>query len=437
MRKLWVVLPMLVVGACGGKNGGPGGPSNCTLPATITADMTLTTACAPWHVASAGTTVAGTASPVLTIQPGVTLAFDHGAFLSIGTSGPGGLVAVGSGSAPITFTSSAATPAAGDWASVALADQTLATSTIGFANFQYGGAQNGDGYSYSHPAGALMVYSASALKLSLHDLAFANDLANGLVLDGMQVGYAAGSGHLTVKDWGSGDAPFVISADAASTLPVTLTTPIGAPGARVDVICGNDCTPGTGGEAIVDVTQTWPAIPIPYLVDGATGTGLQIEGKGNSHATLTIAAPNTLEFKSGGEIFVDPNGTGQGDLVANGAITFTSDSPAPSPGAWAGIHFVVTTAGLSGSSLTGATLEYGGGVYTLPAGSGSGCNGAVGVIYVDANGNSSRPVGPTISGCTFASYPAADDGIIAADISSVSSAAYSANTFSGQAVCSL
>ncbi len=402
----------------GGGDGGAEAQSeagDCTLPAVITADMTLTTACPVWHVSAGGTTVAGSANPVLTIDPGVTVAFDKGGYLSIGTSAPGGIVAVGAANAGITFTSNAAPPAAGDWSAVALGQNVLSTSTIAFAKFEYGsgvGSQGNtssqDGYSYDEPAGALIVYSGTqSLALVFHDLTFSHDAGNGLVVDGFNVGFGAGSSHLTVSDWGTGFAPFVISANQASTLPTTLS----APGGVVDLVNGQGAPAGTGGSALVALTQTWPAIPLPYLVDGlnpGSGGGVEIEGAGNSVATLTVAAPNTLEFKSGGTIDVDPNGTAQGALVAVGSsaspVTFTSNLASPAAGAWGGVLFNTPSNG--GSALGSSHLEN---VAIDWAGDGTLTQGSdTTVVSIAAGAHAS---GPVISGCNFQNYPATACGI--------------------------
>jgi len=343
---------------------------------------------------------------------------------------PGGISAVGTSSSPIVFTSSATSPTAGSWASVSLGSQALPTSEIGFANFTYGGAQNSDGYSYTAKTGSLMVFGDKPLAVSVHDVTLSHNAANGLVFDGTQVAYGSGSGNLTVSDWGNGFSPFVISADAASSMPTTLTATNGV----VDLICGNDCQAGTAGMALVDVTQTWPAIPIPYLVDGLTGAGLMIEGSGASTATLTIEAPNVLQFKSQGALVVDPNGSAQANLIAVGTtahpITFTSSAPSPSPASWQGIKLVVTPSGLAGSQIVDCDIEYAGGTFELAEGNVA-CSDAIGALWVSAS--LTPGAGPTISGCSFQSYPNADYGIITNGITTAST--YSNNTFAGQTVC--
>ena len=447
----WMGVSLAAAGlvACGPNSGGGdgGGPSSCTLPATITSNMELTTACPTWRVTANGTTVAGSGNPTLTIDPGVKIGFDKGGGLSIGTGSgngtaePGAIVAVGTAAAPIVFTSNAAIPAAGDWSAVALGDSVLPTSTIAFAKFEYGsGVGSGgksstpDGFSYDEPAGALIVYGGTgSAALVLHDLEFSHNQGNGLVYDNYNGGFAPPSGNLKVDDVGVGFEPFVVSANQASTIPLTISGPAGT---AVDLILGAGAVNNkVGSIAIVGKSQTWPSLPLPYLVDGSVvgqGAGLAIEGDNLSTATLTIAAPNTLEFRSGGELELDPNGSGQGILVADGTgttgITLTSFSPNPTPGAWAGISLAAPATGgdaLTRSKLVNVTVDWAGGVSYA---------GFTGAILVDDSGNQNVP-GPTITGCTIKDYPSGDCGIVLTQWIVPPAPGYGppTNTFSGAA----
>ena len=124
-------------------------------------------------------------------------------------------------------------------------------------------------------------------------------------------------------------------------------------------------------------------------------------------------------------------------MAAN--VTFTSNSPAPSPGSWQGIHLIVTPSGIAPSSLTRCTVDWAGDIFALPASSAS-CGGALGAVFVDANGFlPATNVGPTISGCTISNYPANNYGIITADILASDVTSYmTGNTFgtSADSVCS-
>ncbi|MHB8419929.1 MAG: hypothetical protein ACYDCL_17785 [Myxococcales bacterium] len=439
-RAVGLAAALFSLAACsGGNNNGPsgdGGPPSCTLPAQISANMTLDTSCKPWIIPSAGTVVSGTASPVLTIKAGVTIAFQSGGNLVIGPDNPGAVMAVGDSSAHITFTSAAANPAPGDWSSVALADNALSTSTIAYADFDYGGGAGG-GWAGTEPQAQLLAYNSAGTTLTpiLHDITITHNAGNGIYLDGLNVGFGPGSGNLTVNDWGAGDAPFAIWTNAAGArsasfpgLPTSLTAT--ASGGFVNLVAGAGGANGGAGE--VQVSQTWPAIPLPYYVNGLNGGGVQIDTPpGESGvATLTVAAPNTLEFAEQGDVEVDPNGTAQGELVAvssaGSLITFTSHSATPRPGDWCGIFFGAPSGGgqqLLGSQLQGVIVDY--------AGSG-GCtsltfDGAVGTLGIA--GDTAGSAGPVLSGNTVKDYSATACGLLINNFIALPSNGYTDNTF--------
>ena len=99
---------------------------------------------ASYAVASA--TLGGTPA-VLTIEAGVTLRFGSGARLTIGGGAnadpamgfPGTLIAVGTASSPIVFTSSSATPAAGDWVGLEFAATTTPGNDLEYVSIDYAG----------------------------------------------------------------------------------------------------------------------------------------------------------------------------------------------------------------------------------------------------------------------------------------------------------
>src|SRR5205823_14382175 len=74
----------------------------------ITTDAIWTSGGSPYCVTTTVDVAAGT---TLTIQPGVVVQFSSGQALQI----DGELIARGSPTSPISFTSAAATPAKGDW----------------------------------------------------------------------------------------------------------------------------------------------------------------------------------------------------------------------------------------------------------------------------------------------------------------------------------
>ncbi|MEW5853518.1 MAG: right-handed parallel beta-helix repeat-containing protein [Myxococcota bacterium] len=85
--------------------------------------------------------VQGNAAPILTINPGVTILFDAGYGIVVGAGAPGGLLALGTATEPIRFTSSSASPQPGDWSGVYLAPNCVdAQAQIGNAVIDHAGS---------------------------------------------------------------------------------------------------------------------------------------------------------------------------------------------------------------------------------------------------------------------------------------------------------
>ena len=98
----------------------------------ITANTTWTTSGSPYTVTG---TVTVNATKTLTIQAGVTVKFNAGTSLVVN----GILSAVGTSSKKIIFTSSAATPAPGNWSRIDF-NSTGTASQLTWATVSYGGA---------------------------------------------------------------------------------------------------------------------------------------------------------------------------------------------------------------------------------------------------------------------------------------------------------
>ena len=91
-----------------------------------------------WTLANSPYTVTGnvvvSSGVTLTIDPGVTVKFDSGKVMEV----EGTLVARGTSSEQITFTSSAITPAAGDWGYIKFKDSSTDASFDGNGDYSSG-----------------------------------------------------------------------------------------------------------------------------------------------------------------------------------------------------------------------------------------------------------------------------------------------------------
>ncbi len=421
----------------------PGGftfVNTCLLPAQVTSNMTLAATCV-W-TAAATVQVGGPNSPVLTISPGTTVEFapgtngNNGAALRVGADGqPGSLVVNGTAAAGVTFTSAAATPAPGDWGGVVLGPQSLGT-TLQYASIEFAGGEGASDLAATDAA-ALTVEGGDVLSGSatpspapvLSYVTVAHSAGHGFVFAGLDTGLAPASGYLSVNTWElSLHYPFVIEANTAGSLPTTISA---SPSTSATAVVALHSY--VASSCFVDASTTWPAIPLPYFAVNS----VQVISQGPTAAsdTLTIAAPNTVQFL-GTELDVDPPpagsklSNGNSYLVANGTatmpITFTSHAGNPSPGDWAGINFWCTNANQqSGSLLNDVTVEY--------ASSSQGTLDGTGEVALgDGQETANGPLGPTISNSTFSNYGSTLYGITLFDVSNVSLNAYlsSNNSFS-------
>jgi hypothetical protein len=415
------------------------GCADDVVPPRVTKDLTLTLACSPWHVHKP-VQVGGKDSPVLTIEPGVTVLFDAATSLQVGGLMPGGLQAVGTKSLPITLTSSKAKPKGGDWASIWLQPQSLASSTMQYVTVEYAGGNISPLVNVPTDNAAIIVDGdTTPLQIELSNITVSKTGSSGIVFFGHQAGFAPSSGSITVTDWATGGYPIIIDGDDAETLPTSLTTGKSGHDGAIGIITQEGGTNG-GAQTIIDHTQTWPSLQIPYAIDsyGFTvgGCGLFIDGSGTASATLTLAAPNTLLFGTPCGIYVDYMNEGQGLFVAPGTsanpIVFTSlNTTSPAAGDWDGIQFGHSATGQGGSSLDYCTISYAAGPTTDISPTGA----VVSDMYLGSN------TGPSITNSEFDHYALATTpmggccGIVAIDTANpgnygTASAGANGNTFS-------
>ena len=423
-------------GVCGastastpGAAGGPvtvGTTAGCLLSQSVTSSITLSASTCAVYSAPNGLTVGGPASPVVTIEAGVTVAFGAGTNLDVGgKAGLGGLVVQGTAASPVVLTSAASTPRAGDWGGVNLESQTIASTNVAGVIVEYaGGAVSSQ---YGAGQGAIVVDGTNGdFTATLSNVTTSKNGSTGFRFVGTQTGpSAASSGTLVVTDWPTSGDPFVADPDAAGLLaPVTLVT------------CGQ--TPGwvhlfsattNGHNPLVDIAQTWPSIaPLSYIIGKGNETDdevFNINGAG-SGVTLTIAAPNKVLFGGNWHVYVDQQTSGLAALVAKGTpsapIVFGSIAANAQPGAWQGIEFDYDGPGLA-SVLENVTIDAAGELFpTSP--------GPLGAIVTQGTDNFACVPGPTLTGVTFTNLPSGSYGILAEDVTPATVTTYeSANTF--------
>jgi hypothetical protein len=394
----------------------------CTLPAAVTSNMTLDPSCV-W-TAPQTVLVGGPSSPVLTIQPGTTIHFasgangSPGAALRVGADGqPGGLAAIGSVSLVITFTSASATPAAGDWGGVVIGPLSLNSTSLEYTNIDYAGGPGANDLPGTDAAAltveggdavGLLAGSAESPTPFLTFLKVENSAGHGVVFAGIDTGFGPHSADVKVMNWEmTAHYPLVIEANQGGTIP----TSISAPAATLTPTAVVAFHTYSGADhANVVLSETWPAIALPYLV---VETIQVAAASGDPAATLTIATPNTVEFTSGSELDIDPNSLTTGFLQANGtasaSIIFTSNQAQPNAGAWAGINFwCVGNDQFQNSSLTYSLIEYATSTNEASTDTGE-------IAILNGTASAAGLNGPTITNCTFDNY--ADFGIAMVDIS--------------------
>ena len=305
----------------------------------------------------------------LTIEPGTQFKFTAGASLKI----EGALIANGTESDHITFTSASATPAPGDW-NYLFFYRTDAGTSLSWCDILYAGGSYGDVYIHGCPNNITFtncnISNSESSGVLIHDYyeatsnpTFTNCQFNNNLGVGIDTWHAVSlpniidcsfhdNGMYPLKLWASG-------LDLVSgTLDMGGNSPDGI------YLYGNEVN-----------TCTWPNWGAPYYIGGTITV--------NDGQTLTIEAGNELLFTNTYEIYV------MGCLVADGTpeehIVFTSAQETPSPGDWSYLRFYQAEAGVL---LDYCDLSYGGFSTTS--------------VYIHG-----CPHEFTISNCTF-SHSAAD-----------------------------
>jgi hypothetical protein len=378
---------------------------NVPLTGLIAQDTELTaTSCNEWHVTAPGVDFEGA---TLTVDPGVIVVFDQGTYLEIGLTQPATLLANGTASSSVTFTSSAAVPAAGDWAGVAFGPLAGSASLLSYLTVSDAGSTSSPSTNGITYPGAIVAYgdSADAVSVELTNVDVDASASSGIVFagpyagmatdQGFTVGSSTGSRNISVSNWAANGYPIVVDANQASTVPPSITigssTNVGGYGNNVVALACQavvDC----GDPMVVNSAQEWKDLPVSYQV--VTVSGVDVE-----NGLLTIDPGATIEFADGAAFSVNNLGEG-GALNANGTssqpITFKSRDPDSAEGAtWQGIKLVFDAA------VTGWVMNYcqvSGALGYEVAQEG---NEYAGAIVIGDVGDSGITAMPTITNCTI------------------------------------
>jgi hypothetical protein len=262
---------------------------------------------------------------VLTIQPGTVIKFSAGSSLSIGYSSNATLIANGTASNPIVFTSSALAPAAGAWEGLYFYGYTLNNTSLAFCNIQYAGSNS----------------SYGAVNINGCDLALNNCNISNSGSYGIWTNYTNNYGGF--------------SSFANNTLSATAKNAIVLNAQKIGTIgSGNVFTNVPGvlvtGDFRSTTAQTWKNLGIPYIITNE----VDIDG------TLTIEPGTIFKFDAAGWLAIGyyTATTFIADGTSSLPILFTTSSTSPIAGAWRGIAFYDYTQ--PNSKMNYCTIDYAG-----------------------------------------------------------------------------
>ena len=339
----------------------------------------------PYHVTGDVTVRKSGGTPVLTIEAGITVQFDPTAGLMIGytsSSYNGALVAQGTVSDPIVFTSASPTPAPGDWDGITFYPYSDdATSVLEHCVVEYGGG-NGQANVYCDSASPTITHvtlrhsSTDGLRgvsfrpaAPMEQTVISDSAGNGLWVSGNSLPSSVvdcdildnGGYGLFINDGGSfvefdgltvsgnGDYGIVVSGAKAVDFRNTVVSGNGTDAVRV-----------LAGDLRADSWWRDVGTGVPYIVTG--DVTVRHSTSSGPTATLTIEPGVTVQFEAGAYLKIGYTGY-HGALVAQGTVSdpivFTSASGAPAAGDWWGIIFD-DYADDALSVLEHCVVEYGG-----------------------------------------------------------------------------
>jgi len=266
---------------------------------------------------------------VLTIEPGTTIKFTAGSYISVGYSAAGTIIANGTAEKPITFTSSAGMPTSGAWSGIRCYENTQSGTIFNYCNVKYSG-----GDEYYGP------FYLSNCKITLTNSTFTNCASNHTIFmpEGTSSdGFTAFSGNTI-----SGNSGHAIK------LPVNFATQLSESNV---ITCGTGYGINISGDYTL-ADATIKNINIPYYI--GDNDYISLTGK------MNVAPGVIFKFGSNASMEIGYNASGYLNAIGTAElpITFTTSVSSPEPGAWNGLIF--RSESHSGCNLTYCTVNFAG-----------------------------------------------------------------------------
>lgn len=265
------------------------------------------------HVVDGHISVSGDNAPVLTIEPGCVVKFTPGSSLTI--SGNGGLIAQGTASAPITFTSANASPNKGDWEGLDILDANSSQTKLAYCTVEYAG-DKGDSWDRDHGYGIYV--GADNIQPTFDHVTVSKSAGYGFEFSGTGAMPATFTNNTAT---GCGYYPVKINAAAAGALGTGNTW------------TGNDTDVVEIDGDIVGKSATWQKQDVPFRVQD------EVTIQGDTAPTLTLQPGSVFQMAQGAEFYVGDSGGLLAAGTADAPIAFQSLPNATNPGEWAGLAF--------------------------------------------------------------------------------------------------
>jgi hypothetical protein len=270
----------------------------------VTGDQTWLAHDAPYLSDNGFTIVDKEGSALLTLEAGVVLKLGDNSSVRVDRNG--GLTLAGTEAEPVTITSSAETPAPGDWGNIEVrVDSVSEHNDFDHAVIEYGG---------STLFGCVEVWFDASVAITASTIQHCSDVGVEADVDAQLRDFA----HNTVID--NADGAISIGANAVDQLGTGTYGPNDTEGVLVVL---DD----------VDHTTTWLDLGVPYVADN----GFDVEGMG-SDAVLTLEAGTTLLLGEEASVVVRDSGGLTLDGTQGARIMVGSMAAAPAAGDWSHIE---------------------------------------------------------------------------------------------------